>query len=103
MIIQYILVLIIMILILINGVIKPLISYFNKDEILNFNGVLYKNLNNKKYQKILISIFLNFVVFILILFLIFKIKVIPSDYIFFIILGIMFLQKNILESLKVAQ
>lgn len=103
MIIQYILVLIIMILILINGVIKPLISYFNKDEILNFNGVLYKNLNNKKYQKILISIFLNFVVFILILFLIFKIKVVPSDYIFFIILGIMFLQKNILESLKVAQ
>ncbi|MCJ8343429.1 MAG: hypothetical protein MJH09_11390 [Cetobacterium sp.] len=100
MIIQYILIPIILLIILISGVIKPLFSYFNKDEILKFNGVLYENLNRKKYQKIMLAILLNFIIFLLILFLFFKIKIVSSSYVFFIIIGIMFLQKNILKPLK---
>lgn len=100
MIIQYIFILIIMLLILINDIIKPFFSYLKKDEFLNFNGILYENLNKKKYRKILIAIFLNFIVFLLILSLILKIKLIPSECVFVIIMGIMFLKKYILKSLK---
>lgn len=51
MIIQYIFILIIMLLILINDIIKPFFSYLKKDEFLNFNGILYENLNKKSTEK----------------------------------------------------
>ncbi|HHD2754317.1 TPA: hypothetical protein ACOTG0_003171 [Clostridium perfringens] len=99
MIIYYCISLIILLIILMAGIVHPLCAFLARDTHIRFNGVLYKNLNEEKYKKILFSTFLNFIILILCLFTVyFKANTVSS--LLILILGIVFLQQYILRPLK---
>lgn len=99
MLIYYCIALIILLTILMTGIVNPICSFFNGDTVIRFNGILYTNLNEEKYKKILFSTFLNFIILILCLFIVcskFN-HFFPN---FLTILCIVFLQYYILKPLK---
>lgn len=99
MVIYYCISLIILLIILMAGIVHPLCAFLARDTRIRFNGVLYKNLNEEKYKKILFSTFLNFIILILCLFTVyFKANTVLS--LLIVILGIVFLQQYILRPLK---
>ncbi|AQW23387.1 hypothetical protein FJM09_05195 [Clostridium perfringens] len=99
MLIYYCISLMILLTMLMTGIVNPICSFFNGDTEIRFNGILYTNLNEEKYKKILFSTFLNFIILILCLFIVcFKFNTFFP--MFLAILCIIFLQYYILKPLK---
>ena len=99
MVIYYCVSLIILLTMLMTGIIHPICSFFNRETSMRFNGVLYTNLNEEKYKKILFSTFLNFIILILCLFIVYF-KFNTFFPMFLMVIGIIFLQQYILKPLK---
>lgn len=96
MLIYYCISLMMLLTMLMTGIINPICSFLSGDTEIRFNGILYTNLNEEKYKKIL---FLNFIILILCLCIVcFKFN--PFFPIFLAILCIICLQHHILKSLR---
>ena len=65
MLIYYCISLMMLLTMLMTGIINPICSFLSGDTEIRFNGILYTNLNEEKYKKILFSTFLNFIILIL--------------------------------------
>ena len=99
MLIYYCISLMMLLTMLMTGIVNPICSFFSGDTEIRFNGILYTNLNEEKYKKILFSTFLNFIILILCLCIVcFKFN--PFFPIFLAILCIICLQHHILKSLR---
>ena len=84
---------------LMTGIVNPICSFFSGDTEIRFNGILYTNLDEEKYKKILFSTFLNFIILILCIFIVYS-KFSTFFPMFLTILCIIFLQYYILKPLK---
>ncbi|HHD2785883.1 TPA: hypothetical protein ACOTHR_003436 [Clostridium perfringens] len=65
MLIYYCISLMMLLTMLMTGIVNPICSFLSGDTEIRFNGILYTNLNEEKYKKILFSTFLNFIILIL--------------------------------------
>lgn len=99
MIIYYCISLIILLIILMAGIVSPLCSFLTGETTVRFNGILYTNLNEEKYKKILFSTFLNFLILLLCLLMVYF-KFTALNPLTIGVLVIVFLQQFILRSLK---
>lgn len=99
MLIYYCISLMMLLTMLMTGIINPICSFFSGDTEIRFNGILYTNLNEEKYKKILFSTFLNFIILILCIFIVYS-KFSTFFPMFLTILFIIFLQYYILKPLK---
>ncbi len=57
MLIYYCISLMMLLTMLMTGIINPICSFLSGDTEIRFNGILYTNLNEEKYKKILFSTF----------------------------------------------
>lgn len=99
MIIYYCISLIVLLIILMAGIVSPLCSFLTGETTVRFNGILYTNLNEEKYKKILFSTFLNFLILLLCLLMVYF-KVNPISPVTLVVITIVFIQQFILRSLK---
>ncbi len=99
MLIYYCISLMMLLTMLMTGIINPICSFFSGDTEIRFNGILYTNLDEEKYKKILFSTFLNFIILILCIFIVYS-KFSTFFPMFLTILCIIFLQYYILKPLK---
>lgn len=99
MLIYYCISLMMLLTMLMTGIVNPICSFFSGDTEIRFNGILYTNLDEEKYKKILFSTFLNFIILILCIFIVYS-KFSTFLPMFLTILFIIFLQYYILKPLK---
>lgn len=99
MLIYYCISLMMLLTMLMTGIINPICSFLSGDTEIRFNGILYTNLDEEKYKKILFSTFLNFIILILCIFIVYS-KFSTFFPMFLTILCIIFLQYYILKPLK---
>ena len=99
MLIYYCISLMMLLTMLMTGIINPICSFLSGDTEIRFNGILYTNLDEEKYKKILFSTFLNFIILILCIFIVYS-KFSTFFPMFLTILFIIFLQYYILKPLK---
>ncbi|MBI6038523.1 hypothetical protein [Clostridium perfringens] len=99
MLIYYCISLMMLLTMLMTGIVNPICSFFSGDTEIRFNGILYTNLDEEKYKKILFSTFLNFIILILCIFIVYS-KFSTFFPMFLTILCIIFLQYYILKPLK---
>ncbi len=99
MLIYYCISLMMLLTMLMTGIVNPICSFLSGDTEIRFNGILYTNLDEEKYKKILFSTFLNFIILILCIFIVYS-KFSTFLPMFLTILFIIFLQYYILKPLK---